>query len=316
MNYFQVILKVMPIIVLIGIGYGFKRFRFIDNETIAGLKKIVISVALPALLFATMSQIHFEWKYVYVFVVVFGVMCAIFAISGWAAGKIGLNLPHLPFLLASSETGLFGYALFASLFGTESVRYLGVADLGNMFFYNTVAISVLLKPDSGKNDWKMAGRTIVTSPIMWAIGLGTAVGISGLYPAISQLPVPMAIYDTLQLIGQLVIPMIGILIGYEMNLLKGHFKVPAKTSLMRIFILLPIAWLMYDVVLAKWIPVEPMVRTAMLTLWLLPPSFATPIFIKSGDSFHKEYVINTLSLYIPVSIGLFILMMLATGSYP
>ncbi len=73
--------KVFPVILLILLGNLLQRIQFIKEETVAELKKIVVSLSLPALLFMAFAEIRFESRFLLVFIAVFGV-CLLMLVFG------------------------------------------------------------------------------------------------------------------------------------------------------------------------------------------------------------------------------------------
>ena len=55
-----VIYDFLPIFFLIALGAILGKTGFFSNEMVAGLKKIVASIALPTLLFGAFARIHVE----------------------------------------------------------------------------------------------------------------------------------------------------------------------------------------------------------------------------------------------------------------
>ena len=59
----EVLIKTFPVIGLILLGILLRRIALITQETIDGLKKIVVNVALPSALFLTFARTSFRPEY-------------------------------------------------------------------------------------------------------------------------------------------------------------------------------------------------------------------------------------------------------------
>ena len=70
-NWLMVISKVLPVIWLLFLGNILNRLKFIKQDTINDLKKIVVNLSLPALLFLAFSTAKLEQQYLYLVLVVF-----------------------------------------------------------------------------------------------------------------------------------------------------------------------------------------------------------------------------------------------------
>ena len=49
--FFSTILKMLPIILLVPLGFILKKLKFIKKESIEDIKKLVINIALPCLIY-------------------------------------------------------------------------------------------------------------------------------------------------------------------------------------------------------------------------------------------------------------------------
>ena len=67
----QIINQVLPILMLIFLGYWIRYKRFLTEVTIDELRKIVVNLALPAVLFISFLSIELKWSYF----VIFGFHC-------------------------------------------------------------------------------------------------------------------------------------------------------------------------------------------------------------------------------------------------
>lgn len=56
----DIINRVLPILLLISLGYFLRRRNFISENSINDVKKLVVNLALPAVLFLSFLQIELE----------------------------------------------------------------------------------------------------------------------------------------------------------------------------------------------------------------------------------------------------------------
>ena len=85
MNQTTIIInRVLPILILIGLGYLIRRRQFLPEATVADLRKIAVNLALPSVLFISFLEMELRLTYVVIFVMMF-VLCMAFL--GWEAGS-------------------------------------------------------------------------------------------------------------------------------------------------------------------------------------------------------------------------------------
>ena len=67
----QIINQVLPILLLISLGIWIRRKGFLADKTIDELRKVVVNIALPAVLFISFLNIELKSAYFVIFVVLF-----------------------------------------------------------------------------------------------------------------------------------------------------------------------------------------------------------------------------------------------------
>ncbi|MCD8498486.1 MAG: hypothetical protein LRY35_00300 [Clostridiales bacterium] len=118
---------------------------------------------------------------------------------------------------------------------------------------------------------------------------------------------------TLQLLGNLTVPLITIAIGFELQLGRATFKAPLLAALVRILVLFTLATLINKVLIRDLLHLEPQFETALMTMFLLPPPFVIPILMAGKNQSaekraeHRQFVLGTLSIHILLSLIAFIL---------
>ena len=104
---------VLPIVVMLGLGILFKKLRAFTAEGIDNIKKLVLNICLPALLFRTFASVTYTWSVAGVSTTYFLLSCLAIALA-FGLKKIFTPKTFLtPFLLTSYESGMIGFALYA-----------------------------------------------------------------------------------------------------------------------------------------------------------------------------------------------------------
>jgi hypothetical protein len=78
----DVIGRVLPILLLLVIGVWLRRTNFIAESTVGDLRKLVVNLALPAVLFTSFLEIEFDSNDVAIVVVTFLLCVALYGSDG------------------------------------------------------------------------------------------------------------------------------------------------------------------------------------------------------------------------------------------
>lgn len=316
----SVIARVFPVIILIALGYGFRRTGFVDAGTVGGFKKLVVNFSLPALLFNAFSDTGFELRYFAIFVAVFAV-CGVMLLFGTGLRRaLRIENPYFPAIFSGFETGMMGYSLFVAVFGPEDMYKLALVDLGQVTFVFFVLVSYLGRVGGKSGSIKSLALSFVTSPVILAICAGIAVGASGILGQLRTFAPTGTILDTLKLVSNLTVPLICIVIGYELHLDLRTLGLPLVAILLRLFILMILAFGLDRILIRGLLHLDRGFSVALYTMFLLPPPFVIPIFMPSGApgsstpgelDGQREFMVASLSLGVLVSLAAFIILILA-----
>ena len=111
---------VLPVLVMIGIGYFCNRKQIFDMNGLKGLKALLGDIMLPVMLFNAFFTAVYSVRVIVVFLVVFlGYVVAI-ALGYVLRPAVKPYGKYLPFLLASAEGGMLGYALYGLIVGNQT----------------------------------------------------------------------------------------------------------------------------------------------------------------------------------------------------
>ena len=220
--------RVLPVLLLIGLGVLIRRQAFLRPTTIDDLRKLVLNVTLPAALFLAMLQVEIEAKYAVVVVGVFGA-CVVVLIAAPRLRSLARIEPNsMPNLMAGFEAGMLGYALFGALFGMASLWRFAIVDIGQVLFVFFLLAPVVMRRTSGKS---IALAELVAqfarTPVIIAIVAGIVGGAIGLEETLRERDLSDALLVTLGLIAALTTPLIAIVLGYSTSLRLGALWRPA-----------------------------------------------------------------------------------------
>ncbi|MGD8684420.1 MAG: hypothetical protein PVG27_10755 [Chloroflexota bacterium] len=295
--------RVLPVLLLVGLGAIFRRTDFLSAGAIDGLRKLVLNVTLPAALFLAFLRTELEAQYAIIVISVFGACLVVLAAGPWLRRGAGVRSTAMPNLMAGFEAGMIGYALYTAIFGAENLYRFAVVDLGQVLFVFFVLAPVVMRWASGHAPpLSETAAAFVKTPVIIAIVAGVVCSLLGLAEPLESNSITDAGLETLALLAAVTTPAIAIVIGYSTSFSAGSLSDPARTVAVRLPIWVVLAvvfnWLVIDMLLG----LDRLFQAAVMTMAVLPPPFVVPLYMArargrdvSDDPDH-DYLANTLSL--------------------
>jgi len=294
------ILPILPVLLLFLLGFLLQKTRFFTEASVTDVKKIVSTIALPALLFQAFASINIEIKYLLLVLVIFLACLLMLVLGRMAARMLRINSPYFVFLMSGFEMGMLGYALFLSLYGEQHLGKIALVDLGQVLFVFFVLMALLIRERDGVQSTAMLLRQFITSPVILAIFAGLLASL------FSPLVDPSPILDTLgrfvSMVASLTVPLIAITIGYGIHIKREGLLLSLKTIAVRKILLIVLALAINHFIIDSLLHMEAMYRYALLIMFLTPPPFVISIYMAHDDRHDADYVANTLSLDTLISV--------------
>jgi malate permease and related proteins len=305
MAYLEALSKVFPIILLILLGIFLNRKQLIQIQTVQELKKLIIFVTLPALLFLAFSRVDIQPHFLIIVALVFFACMLAFVLGRLIQPITHIDTPYFPFLMTGFEAGMMGYAIFSAVYGTESVFKFGIIDLGQVVFVFFVLVTALERISAGPKSYMVTALNFFKTPVILAILAGILVNQSGLTGILSNEPLTNSLLETLALIGGLTTPLVAIVIGYEIYFRPGTFWKPALAVSIRLLFWVPVGLLLNHLIVNRLLNLDTGFQAAVLTMFILPPPFVIPLFMTSSEKSDRDFVLNTLTIATLVTIFAF-----------
>lgn len=296
MVFLTALSKVLPVFLLILLGVGLRRWRFVGPETVQDLRKLVVNITLPAVLFLAFSQVTLEPQYLVIVAIMF-VACLLALLLGrWLGGPLRVNSAYLPSLLTGFEAGMMGYAIYAAVYGAQNVYKFGIVDLGQVLFVFFVLVPGLERLTHGAKPLRATALSFLKTPVILAILGGLLFKATGLTELFAASPLLNSGLETLGLLGAMTTPLVALVIGYELTLRAGALAKPVRTVAVRLLIWLPFGLALSVFVVGRLLGLDQEFQAAVLTMVLLPPPFVIPMFMARATEEDANYVVNTLTL--------------------
>lgn len=134
------------------------------------------------------------------------------------------------------------------------------------------------------------------TPVILSIFVGILFNQAGLIALLSNWPPSASVLRALELVAGLTTPLVALIIGYEMRLIKGNLFRPSLTVGLRLLLWVPVGLLLSNLVIRQLLHLDPVFQAAVMTMVVLPPPFVIPLFMGGTDDGEQSYVVNTLSI--------------------
>jgi len=298
--------RVLPILLLLFLGYWTRRSGFLSEAVVGGLQKVVVNLALPAVLFLSFLQVELKLSYVAIFVAIFLLCVVLYAVGRPLGARLAPEHPYFPFLMTGFEYGMLGISLYGSAYGLEKLGHIAVIGLGHEFFIWFVFLPLLLRARDGRQRPSDLIRSFLAAPVILAILAGIGLNLLGLKDVLPVWPVTGGVLATMEFLGNLTAPLILLIVGYGIQLDRSGLGDAARVVAVRLAVLIPVALVVNAVLIRGVLGLEKGFETAVFTLLILPPPFIIPIFMRQDLPDERRYVNNALMLYTLVTVAVFV----------
>lgn len=298
----SVLEMVLPVIIMILLGYSCRIFGILSKEGLAGIKNVISYITLPVVLFKAFYTASYSLDSLLLFAVIF-ISCSLALCCGFLLNRFVADSKLMPYLLSGFEVGMLGYALYGLLVGSDRLQYMATVDLGQVLFVYTVYLTLLKNATGQKPTIKNMLKEMCKNPAFRGVVLGIIVGITGLGKLIVSSPLGGIFTESIEMITLPTSGMILIVVGYELSMRKDLICPVAKTILFRTVVMGALLCLSAFVVF-RIIPFDKNLFMAMILLFSLPAPFIIPLYADVESE--GIYISTTLSMNTLVTILIFI----------
>jgi len=282
---------IMPIVLIIGLGYLLKKLRFIDLHFVNLLNKFIFRVALPALLFYNVYQIDdfSAIKWGVVLFAVAGVMISYMSslILVYFVIKDPRQKGVVLQAIVRSNFAMIGIPLAQTLGGSEAlaiVAIIGAFTIPQANILAVIALTLFQRNEEGNRiSYQKMALNVISNPLIIAIMAGLfTLFIRGFIPRVDGVLVFSIennlkfVIETIKLLAVTASPLALISIGgqFEINVVKSIAKQITIGVVGRI-IIVPGVFLTLAYLLEARIPGMEDSYAALIAL------FATPVAVSS-----------------------------------
>lgn len=310
----QIFNQVLPILFLISLGYWTRQKQFLSESTVDELRKIVVNLALPAVLFTSFLHIELKSAYFVIFALTFVLAGLLFMLGRFLKKRLAIRFAYFPFLLTGFEYGMLGVSLFGAAYGLEQIGYIAVADLGHEIFIWFVFLPLLLIQRDGAQKPADIAKAFLSAPVVIAILASLIFNVLGGQTWLYDLPITGAIMATLNFLGYLVVPLILIIVGYGIKINRAGLKDALLVVAIRLGIMIPLVFFLNAFLIQGLLGLDHWFEAALFTLLILPPPFIIPLYTDPALPIEeKQYINNVLTVHTVASVALFVIYFVVTS---
>ncbi|MBN1498789.1 MAG: hypothetical protein JW982_01420 [Spirochaetes bacterium] len=301
----DILVKLAPIFILIGTGAAVRASGMLKPDTINDLKKIIINVSLPAILFTAFLKMELKFSYLIIIVLIFSV-CILLFLTGIAGKKI-FRFPgeYIPYFTTGFEFGMMGAVFFGAAFGLENIGYIAVIALGHEFFIWFVYVTMLNKKLTVKTGLMQTMKSFMSSPVIIAITAGLILNVILPEESLQNIPGTGAVTRSLDYLAGLTVPLILIIVGYNLRINTKILIKGLPVIMFRLFSVTACALFIDKVVFGLFMKPDIMFTAALYTFFILPPPFILPLFIKKENTEELAFINGITVVYSVISIAVF-----------
>jgi len=305
MQDFGIILgKLMPVLLLIGLGIILRRVKILKDAESHFIKKLILNVTLPAVLFVSFYTIELDMSFLWVIVGVFLLNVVLLGV-GKGIGRFQKG-QYTPFLYSGFEYGMFCVGLFPTAYGAAALPYIAVVALGHELFIWFVYATMLTARGGTKQSLIQTLGAFVKSPVILAIFAGLLANVLGLR-GLSQAPLWDGLVTTLSTLGNITGPLILLSIGAGLTMNRENMKFALTTAAIRIPLVLALAYLGGAIFFRKVLGLPTPYEAGLFTLLIAPPPFIIPLFMPDSLEEEKGRINTTLTFMTLIALVLFII---------
>lgn len=300
--------QILPIFLLIALGVASRRFGWLSDDAVDGLRQIVVRMVLPSVLFLSFVDMNLSIGHLSLIAVVFLTCCLGLALAWVLIRRLYPTDRFTPFLAGGYEFGMLGVSLFVGAYGAGALPSIAVVALGHELFIWFVFFALLIAARDGSARPGDLLLGFVRNPVTVAILAGLVLNGLGLRTAtLETIPGLDAIVHSLRFLAPMVVPAVLIVVGYGLRFEAVDGGKIVRVMGARALVQLPLACIAAFLVLGHLLGFELRYQVALFTLMILPPPFIVPLFMP-GDTraaAERPLIMQVLTVHTLVSLAIF-----------
>jgi predicted permease len=243
------ITTIIPIFVIILLGWLARVFGFLRTEFVAPANRLVYYLAIPAMVFRSISRTSLgnQFDGLVVLLVMLSV-CTVFAIAWFLTIMVQMPQGYRGTFIQNSFHGNLGYIGLAVAFyylGSDGFVRASLLAGFMMILQNLLAVialqvnapSAAASPKRGVVLLKIMGNPIIVS------------ALAGMVVSLTALPVPLVLGRCLDILSDLALPLALLIIGASLSFetVPARLKAVLSTGLLKLLLMPAVGWVLFCV---------------------------------------------------------------------
>lgn len=294
---------IIPVFVLILLGYLLKRTGLLKDEGISVIKKLCCNVFLPVMAFDCLIHGTYSKDSILLIGLELFMLFAAFGIGFLFKPMFDEKVRgYVPYAMTTYEGGLFAWALIAIVVGQENLYYIVSMDIFSGVFVFTIMATGLKMLCGQQMSRKEIVVSICTNPVIIATVLGFTGAAFGLGEIIDNSPCAGLYTKLTNFFIQPMSPMILLCIGsglvFNGEVLKKGLKLAALRYALQVVLCAIVLF-----VISRTMGLNEVLKKSLLIYFFVPSSFILSMYAEEKETI--EFTSSALSLEILISLIIF-----------
>lgn len=227
---------VIPLFVVMAIGYLARKVKLIDDTGVGVVNRLVFWIFLPAILFVSVYETNLKEVF-NVPLILFSVLAttAVFIISFLIVPLIEKKRNRCGVIVQGLIRGnevYFGFPIVVALIGSQYLGLMSIVVAFAVIFYNGYSIFVLEYFKGDTVDKKKIFISLITNPFILATFLAVIMSLAGIV-------IPDIIMTGFRSLADVATPLALFLLGASFNFTstKGYLKEVVWTTILRLIVI-------------------------------------------------------------------------------
>lgn len=289
--------KIVPVFLLVALGIFARRKSILSVSTVDDLKKVIINLVLPCVLYFSFLSLELKSSYIFLIVGMF-ITCLLLLALGYATKPlIRSKSAYTPMLFTGFEFGMMGASLFGAVFGIDKVAHIALIGLGHEFFIWFVFVTLLTIKRDGQSNLADTTKSFIKSPVIIAIILGITINLTGLAATLEQYAVIQALYNAMHFLEKLIVPLILLILGFGLDFKQIKLRTGISIVAIRLGLLIPFALIVNRWFIRQFLGLDVLYEAAVFIFFILPPPFIIPLYMRKDQQSDQADINGLLLIY-------------------
>lgn len=282
----QAIAGILKIVIFLLLGILFRKKKVLDDVSIWGIKKLILFLAIPSVLFRSFSRLTIDLQFLPIILSIFFLNLILFVL-GLLVFKWKKGISRLfPLYISTMNFALLGLPLFEAVYGAEKLQHYTQFGVGHEIYMWFVFYFLFARFLKGKSDKTGFNWGFLKTPVIWGIVLGCLFSILQMDLSSYENPIVKAFVLSIDGSAALAGPLILIFLGFNLSVSVSFSINSFKLVISRFLWVYALGYIIKYSVLDRFLESSLYNNSAYFLFLSLPPVFSLPIL--ASDYLEEE----------------------------